>query len=195
MSLRGLVKKVVFSGRDRRGFTLIEVLVALSVGSIIVAGASQVLQQMFYLVPKAENSMLAMRQVQFAGHWIDRDAIMAQIITPSDNVSPPPSHNLSTENLTMSHVEWNPSDNTTIVKTVTYSLANQKLSRREVVTDEKTGATKSGGGVYQVADSITSLTYTVLRVTGSGMILTDNITAQVWGASETRTYTTRPRSF
>lgn len=196
MSLRYLVKKVIFSGRDRGGFTLIEVLVAMAVGSIVVAGASQVLQQMYYLIPKAENSMLAMRQVQFAGHWIDRDALMSQVITPSDNVSPPPSHNLSTENLTMSHVEWNPSDNTTVVKTVTYSLdIDHKLKRTEVVTDERTGALISGGGVWQVADSITSLTYTVLKVSGLGLILTANITAQVSGASATRTYTTRPRSF
>jgi len=145
--------------------------------------------------------MLAMRQVQFAGHWIDRDALMAQVITPSDNVSPPSSYNLSTRSLIMSHAEWNPSDNTTIVKTVTYRLdtttdpTNYKLIRTEAVTDEKTGAPKSGGGMYQVADSITSLTYTALKVIGSGMILTDNITALVWGSSETRTYTTRPRSF
>lgn len=138
--------------------------------------------------------MLAMRQVQFAGHWIDRDALMAQIITPSDNLT----HNLNdhVSTLVMSHVEWNPSDNTTLVKTVTYSLpADQKLNRTEVVTDEKTGAPESGGGVWQVADSITSLSYRVFRVTGSGMILTDNITAQVWSATENRTYTTRPRSF
>ena len=194
MSLRGLVKKAVFSCRGRGGFTLIEVLVALAVGSIVMVGASQVLQQIYLLVPRAEASMLAMRQVQFAGHWIDRDALMAQKIIPSDNGTYNLNDHVST--LVMSHVEWNPSDNTTLVKTVTYSLpADQKLNRTEVVTDEKTGAPESGGGVWQVANSITSLSYRVFRVTGSGMILTDNITAQIWSATENRTYTTRPRSF
>jgi prepilin-type N-terminal cleavage/methylation domain-containing protein len=191
MSLRGLFKRAAFPG-GCKGFTLVEVLVALAVGSIVVAGATQVLQQMFFLVPKAEGSMLAMRQVQFAGHWIDRDALMAQVITPTDNLTRNLNDHLST--LVMSHVEWNPSDNTTVVKTVTYFLGtDHKLIRTEVVTDEKTGAARSGGGVWQVADSITSLTFTVFK--SVGLILTDNITAQVGGAIENRTYQTRPRSF
>ena len=54
--LRGAVKKSVIACVGSRGMTLIELLVALAVGSMLIAGASQVLQQIFILIPRAELS-------------------------------------------------------------------------------------------------------------------------------------------
>ncbi|MCX6007111.1 MAG: prepilin-type N-terminal cleavage/methylation domain-containing protein [Chloroflexi bacterium] len=185
MSLSGHIKKAVFSCGDRRGFTLIEVLVAMAVGAIVVVGASQVLQQVLFLVPKAETSMLAMRQVQFAGHWIDRDGIQAQYISPSDNLS----HNLSTTPLVFSSVNWD-SDN----KTVTYSVdTNRNLQRQEIVKNKS--AVIISSSQMQVADSITSLTAICKAPVGNvRKILTITIIAQVGGASATRTYQIQSRS-
>jgi len=184
MNVRYIMGKEVFSCR---GMTLIELQVAMAIGLLLVAGASQVLQQIYILLPRAESSMLAMRQVQFAGHWIDRDATMAQLITPSDNLT----HTLSaTQMLYISYVNWN-SENTT----VSYSVdANNQLQRLEVVKN-MSGATISSNQM-QVADSITSLTAQYAQPVGMDRkALTVTIVAQLGSVSENRTYRTSPRSF
>jgi len=187
MSLRCLIKKSLFSCRDCRGITLVELLVALSIGSLLAVGVSQVLQQMFILVPRAENSMLAVRQVQFAGHWIDRDATMAQVITPTPNL-----FTISTATpLIISYVNWDATKTT-----VTYSVdTNNILQRNVVVTNEKTGSVISSSQI-QVADSIASIKAQYIEPTGMDRkALTVTIVAQVGSASENRTYQTSPRSF
>jgi prepilin-type N-terminal cleavage/methylation domain-containing protein len=187
MSLRCLIKKSLFSCRDCRGITLVELLVALSIGSLLAVGVSQVLQQMFILVPKAENSMLAVRQVQFAGHWIDRDATMAQVITPTPNL-----FTISTGTpLIISYVSVD-----TTKTTITYSVdTNKKLQRQVVIINEKTGSLISSSQT-QVADSITSITAQYTQPAGQDRkILTTTIFSQIGSASENRTYQTSPRSF
>ena len=187
MSLRSVAKNPVFSCRTCRGLTLVELLVALAVGSLIIVGASKVLTQLFILVPKAESSMLAMRQVQFAGHWIDRDATMAQVITPTPNL-----FTISTATpLIISYVNWDATKTT-----VTYSVdTNKKLQRNVVVTNEKTGSVISSSQI-QVADSIASIKAQYIEPTGMDRkALTVTIVAQVGSASENRTYQTSPRSF
>jgi prepilin-type N-terminal cleavage/methylation domain-containing protein len=186
MSLRYLVNKVVVFFRDCRGFTLVELLVALSIGSMVVVASTQILTQLYIMVPKAETSMLAMRQVQFAGHWIDRDAITAQVITPADNLT----HNLSTTPLVFTNINW-VSDN----KTTIYSVGpTNKLTRRIIVSD-KTGHVMSDNST-QVADSITSIQAQYVEPEGKDRkILTLTITAQVESAAKTKVYKISPRSF
>ncbi len=187
MSLRSVAKNPVFSCRTCRGLTLVELLVALAVGSLIIVGASKVLTQLFILVPKAESSMLAMRQVQFAGHWIDRDATMAQVITPTPNL-----FTISTATpLIISYVNWDATKTT-----VTYSVdTNKKLQRNVVVTNEKTGSVISSSQI-QVADSIASIKAQYTEPTGMDRkALKVTIVATVGSASENRTFQTSPRSF
>jgi prepilin-type N-terminal cleavage/methylation domain-containing protein len=181
MCARGLVKKVVFPCRACRGFTLIEVLVALAVGSMIMVGASQVIQLIIELVPRAEASMLAMRQAQFAGDFIVRDTLTAQVITPADTLI-----YLSATPLVLTHIEYG-SGNKTII---TYSVdAGQKL--RRVVSENSTVISDT-----QVADSITSLSALYTEPPGKDRkMLSVTIIATVGGASENRTYQTAPRSY
>jgi prepilin-type N-terminal cleavage/methylation domain-containing protein len=187
MNLGVIVKKLTFSGLDHWGFTLVELLVAMAVGSIVIVGASQVLQQMFFLVPKAESSMLAMRQVEFAGHWIDRDTTMAQAITPSDNLS----HSLSTTPLVISYSNWDATKTT-----VTYSVdANKILQRRIVVVSENTSSVISDSQM-QIANSIYSIQAQYTQPAGMDRkALRVTIVATVGSASENRTFQTSPRSF
>ena len=186
-ALRGAVKKSVFACGGSSGMTLIELLVALAVGSMLIAGASQVLQQIFILIPRAESSMLAMRQVQFAGHWIDRDAISAHAITPTPGLV---TVSVGTP-LIISYVNWDATKTT-----IAYSVdGNSKLQRQVVVTDEKTGSVISSSQM-QVADSISSLTAQYTEPAGKDRkILTVTVIALVGSVSESRTYQTMPRSF
>ena len=186
MSLCELVKKLLFFHRDSRGMTLVELLVALSIGSLVAAGATQILQQIFTLVPKAENSMLAMRQVQFAGHWIDRDATMAQAIAPTPDL-------FTVSTVTPLIISYVTED--TKMTTITYSVdADQKLQRQVVITNEITGSVISSSQT-QVADSITSIQAQYTEPSGQEKkTLTVTIVAQIGGAAATRTYQTSPRS-
>ena len=191
MSLRYLVNKVACFLRNCRGFTLLEVVVALSIGSLIVAASTQILTQIYTVVPKTESSILAMRQVQVAGHWISRDATMAQGINYTDNYT----HDLSIAPLTFTHVNWS-SDNTT---TITYSVdtttdpANYKLKRHVVIKD-KNGSTLSDTQL-QIADSITSIYAQYIEPVGQdNKVLTVTITARVQSSSKTKVYEISPRS-
>jgi prepilin-type N-terminal cleavage/methylation domain-containing protein len=173
--------------RGSRGLTLVELLIALAIGSLVAVGALGVLNQLFVLIPKAQNGMLAIRQAQSAGYWIDRDGVSGQIITPTPSL-----FTLSAATpLVISSVNWN-SDNTI----VTYSVdTNLKLQRQEVVKN-KSGVTISST-LSQVADSISSITaqYDYPNPGDARKILTITITAQVGSATETRVYKISPRSF
>lgn len=189
---RYLLDRVSLIVKASSGFTLLELIVALSIGATVVAASTQLLTQVYTIVPKTESSILAMRQVQTAGQWINRDAIMAQFITPADNLT----YNLSTTPLVFTYVNW-PSDTT---KTVTYSVdnttdpANWKLNRRMVVKD-MTGQVISDNQTT-VAHSITSIESQYIEPGGQDKkILTLTITARVENSSKTKVFKISPRSF
>jgi len=188
MSLPYIDKQLSFTRRDSGGMTLVELLIALAIGSLVLVGALGILNQLFILVPKAQNGMLAIRQAQSAGYWIDRDTKSAQVITPTPNL-----FTISTGTpLIISYVNWDATKTT-----ITYSVdTNKKLQRQVVVTNEKTGSVISSNKV-QVADSISSITaqYDYPNPDDPRKILTVTITAQVGSASETRIYKISPRSF
>jgi len=188
MSMGYPEKKLLFPCRDSRGLTLVELLIAVAIGSVVVVGALGVLNQLLLLVPKAENSMLAIRQVQTAGFWIDRDAMCSQVITPAPNI-----FTLSTATpLVISYVKWDATKTT-----ISYSVdANHNLQRQVVVTDEKTGSVISSN-LMHVADSISSITaqYNQPDPNNPRKILTVTIIAQVGSSTETRVYQISPRSF
>jgi len=175
-------------GRGARGLTLIELLIALGIGAAVLAGALAVLNQLLLLVPKAENSMLAIRQVQNAGYWIDRDATSAQSITPSPSL-----FTISTATpLVISYVSWD-AKKTTITYTVD---AEHNLQRLMAITDERTGNPISSSQM-RIAESISSITaqYTQPDPGNPRKILTVTIIAQVGNSSETRVYKISPRSY
>jgi len=188
MSLRYFDIKLRLPREDTRGLTLIELLIALAIGSVVMVGALAILNQLLVLVPKAENSMLAIRQVQTAGFWIDRDAMCSQVITPAPNL-----FTLSTATpLVISYVKWDATKTT-----ISYSVdTDRNLQRQLVVTDERTGSLISSNGMH-VADSITSITAQYYQPDPGNprKILAVTITAQVGSSAETRVYQISPRSF
>jgi prepilin-type N-terminal cleavage/methylation domain-containing protein len=66
-----------------KGFTLIEVLVALVITSAILSVMSAAVVLIMRTTSQNEEWNVNLRQVQNAGYWISRDALMAQ--TVSDN--------------------------------------------------------------------------------------------------------------
>ncbi|MFC1970084.1 type II secretion system protein J [Chloroflexota bacterium] len=65
---------------NQKGFTLIEIVIALGIFGLVIAAASGTIAQVFQSSRSTEH-MTALRQVQSAGYWVSKDGIQAQTIT------------------------------------------------------------------------------------------------------------------
>jgi hypothetical protein len=186
MTIRRFINKLACCMRDSRGITMVELVMVIGLGSILISGASMTLNHVLVSVPKEQGQMLAIRQVQSAGYWIDRDGSCARTITPEPGL-----FTLSAGTpLVISYCNWDATKTT-----VSYFVdSDHVLQRQEVVTDEQTGAV-IGGGQRRIADSISSITAKYDYVNGSDIkrMLTVTINAQVGSASKTRIYYVTPR--
>ena len=80
-----MFRRLGLINREQRGFTLVEILVALAITGLIVGGIAVAIIQVFSVNASASNRMTAVRQVQSAGYYISRDAEMAQDVNTDDN--------------------------------------------------------------------------------------------------------------
>lgn len=90
---------------DERGFSTIEIIVAILIMSMIALGAGMTIFQVIRVTAQSDSHMTALQQVQNAGFWISRDAQMADNVT-TENLS-------GTNFLVLSWTEVDDSDNTT----------------------------------------------------------------------------------
>ena len=74
--------------KGEKGFTLVELLVALSIAAFVVGATSMTIITMMRLTPKTNNWAIALRQVQDAGYWISRDVMMSDNITVGGTGNP-----------------------------------------------------------------------------------------------------------
>ena len=160
--------------KNQRGFTLIEVLIAIAVTALIIGGITMAIFQTFTVSARNTSHMTAVRQVQNAGYWISQDAQMAQEVAPAADPDP------DGFPLTLTWTEW--VDET--VNVVTYSIVGSELQR-----------THSEDGEMIVARFI-DLAETKCELTAAG-VLTVTITATVSDftgeTTETRVYEVDPR--
>lgn len=63
-----------------KGFTLIEVLVALTIAGAIMGVMAAAVITIVKTTTQNDEWNVNLRQVQNAGHWISRDALMAQVV-------------------------------------------------------------------------------------------------------------------
>jgi len=64
--------------RGRKGFGLIELLVAMAISSVLLAAISTATVHLVTFTKDNANSMTAIEQVQNVGFWVKRDAVSAQ---------------------------------------------------------------------------------------------------------------------
>lgn len=84
--------------QGEKGFTTIELVVAITIMALIGSAAAAATFQVFQGTERNNNHMIAVRQVQNAGYWISRDTPMAQSVT-TDNLTLP-------DFLVLSWTEW-----------------------------------------------------------------------------------------
>jgi prepilin-type N-terminal cleavage/methylation domain-containing protein len=109
-------------GRNQKGFTLIELVIAIGISGLIVAAASATL---IHIVRSADSSahMVALRWAQNAGYWVSEDALQAQNVTPTGPTGFP---------LTLYWEEWDGNSHN-----ITYSLGTTsgELQRSDGATN------------------------------------------------------------
>ena len=96
--------KIIKKGwlKNNPGFALVELVVAMTVGSIVMGGVFAIMTQLFWVTADNSNYMAAFRHVQNAGAWISHDALMAQEVTPGDDPGTPD----ETEFVTLGWTDW-----------------------------------------------------------------------------------------
>ena len=74
--------------QGEKGFSTIELLIALFIIGLIGFAATTTIFQVITCTERSNNHMTAVRQVQNAGYWISRDSQMAESVA-TDNLSAP----------------------------------------------------------------------------------------------------------
>ncbi len=170
--------------KDQKGFTLIELLITVAIvagiGVVTIAAIGQLVQS-----NRTSNHMVAVRQVQQAGHRVSQDCIQAQ------NIS------VSTENggfpLTLS---WNWTD---LVEggelhTVVYNFTNPSGGVCELQREETVGTNSTTTIVAQyIYNGTAPPRPTECSWNNATRVLTLNVTARVGLQTESRTYEIKPR--
>jgi len=186
--------------KNQKGFTLIELIVAIAITALIIGVIVMSIFQVFTVNTLSSNHMKAVRQVQNTGYWISRDTLMAQSVDsdPADDVA-----TLGTEILILSWVAWQRVGQQqeqyidSYKVCYTYDADTKKLWRYQTITTkeyDKDGDLEDPQPDDQnlttfIADYITSIS--IPAMVDDKLNVT--ITASVGDAEEERTYEITPR--
>lgn len=174
--------------KDQRGFTLLELLVAIPIAALVVTAASGAIFQILNST-RANNYMVAYRQVQEAGHRVNRDGIQAQEITVSAAPGFP---------FTFEWTDWDSEDKYRIAYTLE-DMPNSDLKylqRRETIHDKDGNLKKdefTGPVPQYIYLDTDSAKPTNCLWDSDEKVLTFTVKAQVGEQTATRTYKIKPR--
>jgi len=163
--------------KNQKGFTLIEVLITVmivaGIGVVTAAAIGQLVQS-----NRTSNHMVAVRQVQQAGHRVSQDCVQAQVITNSTAPGGFP--------LTINWIDWGSGE----AHEVVYNLTHEgELQRRETID----GVDVPPTGPTTVAQYIELPDSTECSWNETERVLTLKVTAKVGLQTESRTYEIKAR--
>jgi prepilin-type N-terminal cleavage/methylation domain-containing protein len=164
-----------------KGFTLVELLVGLSIASFVVGAASMTTVTMMRLTPQNNDWAVALHQVQNAGHWISHDVQMAQgDITVGDG---------NPTFLTLIVPEWDDVLDEVVNETVVYELEDMSGGLKRLIRNNQTDVEETIIAEFISGDNDdTNATYDDTSGT-----LTFTITAASGTATVTREYESMQR--
>jgi len=163
--------------RGEKGFTTIEVLVALAIVALITGGAAMSTVQIIQGAERTSDHMIAIRHAQSVGYWLSNDAMIARNIDIGDNPETG-----DDEFITVYWKNWENGDTHEIRYIWLDSSGGLKKLNRNHVTRNKDGVETDNRTAF-VADNI----YTAsLSEQDGGWRL--NVEARSGAKSETREY-------
>jgi len=118
-----MLSRLRLINRNQRGFTLIELIIAIGITGLIGGGITMTMFQTFDYNTRSSARMTAVAQLENAILWVSRDIQMAQTVEPDPDGFP----------LTLTWVEWDTNNERQVV----YTLVDNKL-RREHYTNRAT---------------------------------------------------------
>ena len=159
----------------QKGFTLIEIVIALGIFGLVIAAATGTIAQVIQSSRSSEH-MTALRQVQSAGYWVSNDGIQAETLDTGVYF------------LYTSRIDWDDSD----LHEIVYSLqdmpsgALKQLQREESLNGVPTYTTIIS---RYIDPDQTSCSWNASATAA----LTFTVTATMNQHTETRTYQVQPR--
>jgi len=168
---------------DEKGSTLIELVVAISIMTLVAGAATMAIFQVLKNTERNNNHMTAVRQVQNTGYWISRDAQMAQSVTAANLTSP--------DFLVLSWTRESSGD----VYQVVYTLEDMPESETKMLLRNQSvnGGASSTTLVAQHIDPDPEKTKCEFTNGILSLTITANVNDGSWLESETRIYDIVPR--
>lgn len=168
---------------DRKGFTLLEVLAATAIISLLAYGGAMTVSRIILGTQRANDQMTALQQVQNAGYWMSRDLITSQNIAPGDDPNTP-----QTEFLSLYWTDWESAQTHGIYYYyVSASGGLNSIKRRVVILDSNSAVVSDTSQL--IAQNIVS----PVTLSQSGNIWKVNVAARSNQHTETREYDVLPR--
>lgn len=170
--------------KNQKGFTFIEIVIAVGIFGLVAAAASGTFVQVIQSSRNTDH-MTVLRHVQSAGYWVSQDGVQAQQVTTSTTPGLP---------FTLTWTDWDDND----THEVEYSLQDMSsgdldyLQRKEVVNGEVANPIITMVGQY-INPNNTSCE-PVDQELSAGETFTFTVTATMNQQTETRTYEVKPRA-
>ena len=168
--------------KNQKGFTLIELLIVVAIFAVVAVAANAVIVQIVQS-NRTSNHMVAVRQVQQAGHRVSQDCVQAQSIDLGEDGGFP---------LTLNWTAWKDGEVHTVVYDLNLTSPSGgvcELQREETVGTNST-TTVVAQYIYFDAESPGS---TECSWNATERVLTLNVTAKVDLQTASRTYEIKPR--